>query len=374
MEKNRCGHGWKATTSQTHLSQISTLLRLMTDEEKLQYAVNPDHVEYIQECQFLCSEIIQEVYESQELTPAEQKLIMPQDHLVQAVNNYVEEHPITQINNGVEFVEARTVFLGRLTTEHPPRCLDVLTTKIPNITVNDNYIEWESGRLILNDYKTKKVYGTYIMTLSDETLRIASLMRDFCAEQRKRHLIGCKNDIKDYSHILMDTFERICNRPLSCNILRKMYIEHAWKSGLLKFATDRIQLAKAMGHSVSTQQLVYTKRPCEEEELEEKELEEEEQEEVFASTSGSVEPTKRRMTESQKQIIKNAIEQWQKSDEYVGLVREGRKPVFSWKKLQSQFVNEFDNVSERTMQAYGRHHIAALCSGFRLPLVISRSI
>ncbi|KAI9008253.1 hypothetical protein BC832DRAFT_591486 [Gaertneriomyces semiglobifer] len=197
MQKNRCGHGWKATTAQTHLSQISTLLWLLTDEEKVQYGVNPDHVEYMQECQFLCSEIIQEVYKSQELTPAEQKLIMPQEELVQAVNKYVEEHPITQINNRVEFVGARTVFLGRLTIEYPLRCLDALTTKISNITTNDNYIEWKTGCLILNDYKTKKVYGTYMMTLSDETLRIARLMRDFCAKQGKHHLIGCKNDIKD---------------------------------------------------------------------------------------------------------------------------------------------------------------------------------
>ncbi|KAI8999651.1 hypothetical protein BC832DRAFT_594521 [Gaertneriomyces semiglobifer] len=368
MTKRRCGHEWKATSAQTNLCHISTLLRLMTDEEKTKYGVDHDHLECIKEHELVCREIIAEVYEDQQLTPTEQELIIPQEELVSAVNQYASQNPITRINNRKEFVVARNVFIGRVHTEQPPRRLDVLKTKILNITDRDNYINWETGCLVLNDYKTKNIYGSYTMKLSDETLRIARLMRDFCMEQGRCHLMGCNDRITDYTPILQDAFETICGKRLSCNILRKMYIDHAWNEGSLKYAKERIQLATMMGHTVSTQQLIYTKRspfevpkkrPCEDEEDEEEELEERHAE-VLASTSGSVEPTKRRMTESQKQIIKNAIEQWQKSDEYVGLVREGRKPVFSWKRLQSQFVNEFGNVSERTMQAYGRHHIAAL--------------
>ncbi|KAI8999668.1 hypothetical protein BC832DRAFT_594556 [Gaertneriomyces semiglobifer] len=228
MSKQRCGHEWSASTAKTHLSHINTLFVHLTSAEKNRYGVDPDHLDYIRENQILCSEIISEVYENQRLTQAEEKLTMSQEDLVTATDKYEQENPVTQIKNHADFVVARTIFLGRVNVkDHQSRRLDSLTPKITSITPQDNYIDWDTGCLVLNDYKTVKMYGTYKMKLSDETLRIAALMRDYILKQGKQHLVGCDDNVRNYSYMLQDAFRRICGRPLSCNLLRKMYINHA---------------------------------------------------------------------------------------------------------------------------------------------------
>jgi hypothetical protein len=117
-----------------------------------------------------------------------------------------------------------------------------------------NYFCLKKKLLVLNDYKTAKKYGA---TATEITGELYDIIKDFHQKSRSPYFICTHQRIKFsgdnfYHHLIEATHGKV-----SCNRIRNQFISEKIDN---KTPVDEMkQLAQAMKHDYSTQQLIYSK-------------------------------------------------------------------------------------------------------------------
>ena len=117
---------------------------------------------------------------------------------------------------------------------------------------NINYVCLKEKKLVIKEYKTKKIYGTRIIDLPDDLVKVITDMK---IKFKSIYLVPTPHD-KQYKH---DTFCRLLNsitgKHCSSQILRKSFVSD---EGIKLNKTEKLKVSKIMGHSLSRQVLEYS--------------------------------------------------------------------------------------------------------------------
>lgn len=139
-----------------------------------------------------------------------------------------------------------------LYTYLPPVRGEEYATMVMNGRDGEN--RYIGGRFIIENYKTKKSHGKRIIDVPQALQQIIADFHHFHnADGSSPHLL-----IKDISpKNITDIFHSIFGRNVSTSLLRKIYISANVPS---MTATERLDLARQMGHTIMSQELVYNKK------------------------------------------------------------------------------------------------------------------
>lgn len=139
----------------------------------------------------------------------------------------------------------------------PLRTSELTNTKIGDDDKSGNYINLTEKKMYISQSKTSKKYGVRIIDLPDELI-------DVIKEHHKKydnkyllhkvHDVNKPNESTNISHMLASIF----NKKIGVNSLRNVFISEMNDNPEIK-AKQRKIIAKQMGHSVGTQQTIYTK-------------------------------------------------------------------------------------------------------------------
>ena len=249
-------------------SALACLIRVLTPEEKIIYFGDTfdRHFDLLGSEQNKTRLAIEEIEREQK--PSERQVATTDGLKWQELVDFVHSVPFpTRIENSRDLKLARNIILVRLyTVDHDPRRLELTWLRFKRYDKkHQNYYDPATGVITLNEYKTSNIYGPYTFTPSDETRRQLGMLIDYLLKQRPDDygLLDeeCNIDQPDRgAYILQRAFTAVCGRPLGCQVLRKMRIEHAHQTGEIKFFKERAELARRMAHSVADQQLQYTVR------------------------------------------------------------------------------------------------------------------
>lgn len=113
------------------------------------------------------------------------------------------------------------------------------------------------SKFILNNYKTNKTYGSQIIDVDKDTVK---LIRQFLKiSPNKEMLIVDNNGVplsrNRLSKFLISTFQNYLKKPIGTQMLRKSYLSSKYGDVVKEEKKD----SKLMGHSVGTQQKIYVK-------------------------------------------------------------------------------------------------------------------
>ena len=118
----------------------------------------------------------------------------------------------------------------------------------------ENYYDLEKKQLVLNQYKTVKTYGQRIVNIPEV---LAEIIENFHEKSKSHYLICTSTGLKLMSQSFNGTFKRCLKKEVSSSMLRKCYISDKIDEGMT--AEERQKDAKVMGHSLTVQQLAYSK-------------------------------------------------------------------------------------------------------------------
>ena len=129
-----------------------------------------------------------------------------------------------------------------------------------------NYCLLDEGILVLNTGKTMKHYGQRIITLPDEVIED---IRQFQIKSKSKWLIPTTSDItkhmeqSHFSKVLQRTFEQEFGKgkTVGSSMLRKIFDSEKLKENpeFEQKLKEFMDVAKKMGHSITTQQLIYSR-------------------------------------------------------------------------------------------------------------------
>lgn len=127
----------------------------------------------------------------------------------------------------------------------------------PSNKRNTNYIDTANKEIVIKEHKTKKSFGTRTIALPQPLLKVIKEWQRInpCYDY---HLI-CNNNNEKMSAQSYTTFlNKIFDKPISTDQLRKLYVTNIIKTREL--TKDEIKdLAKSLGHSVTTLKHYYIK-------------------------------------------------------------------------------------------------------------------
>ena len=119
-----------------------------------------------------------------------------------------------------------------------------------------NYYIWNKGEIMMNEYKTSKVHGDYVITLDKEINGLLKCLIKRKIVKKNNYLITKKTGEpytnQEFSNLIIKFFKVRLNKNIGVTMLRRIYLQ---KYSDVK--DEMAQDAKMMGHSVATQQSVY---------------------------------------------------------------------------------------------------------------------
>jgi hypothetical protein len=265
------GKRWNPGSAENLLIPLSKIFEYMTPEEMSEYVGTVDeqeeYVARIRENLNTIMELKSEKYLAQQFSEKDAENYMEWDELMTYVNVYLTKNIAPdKISNRVEMRKVARLILLRLTTlEHPPRRLEILDMKYEDFDVEkENYLEGE--KIILNAYKTVKIYKPYVIAISSTTRELFDKLKaywDDHQETNKRKLYFADDKMSSdkgwTSKLMQKLFVEVCGKPISCVLLRSSFINYMYDMNKLDWSKDRERLATQMGHSVALQQSVYHK-------------------------------------------------------------------------------------------------------------------
>ena len=115
----------------------------------------------------------------------------------------------------------------------------------------------KGARLVLNNFKTNKKYGSKTINLSNDMFK---LLRNYLKRNEDdQYLLYNKNGTvmskNQLSFFLIKTFEKYLGKRIGTQMLRKIFLSSKYGDTLSQMKAD----SDMMGHSVATQQGIYTK-------------------------------------------------------------------------------------------------------------------
>jgi hypothetical protein len=125
--------------------------------------------------------------------------------------------------------------------------------------INDNWYNDKTGIMCINNYKTKKFYGEYVVNLKEMSPELYTLLKKWCSINKTNWLFFNQKGEGINSTIINHYNEKIWNgKEVICNSYRHSYISHFY-SGQMPSLESMQELSKAMGHNI-IQGLLYVKR------------------------------------------------------------------------------------------------------------------
>lgn len=380
LETPRGKHGVRLESNKDYVHAYGILLRNMKEDEIVEYVGTPEKFEDVvatqKEFDYILKERRNEQVREQKLSDREITMLrgLKWPDVETKSREYIQKQNEKRLSKShVDTVkELRMLAIAMLygSGEHPPRRLEVLRIRRGTYTDTGNY--YEGQEIVLNDYKTSDVYGQYRMPISNEIRGVLDLLADSSGESGEQFIFGKAEQVdkeenekeKENGHcskLVTTTFSEICGRPLTVGVLRKLYITHKGDIGELRYAKERIRLAKMMGHSVTLQQTVYTIRWPEAGLTE-------------IGDHTDTPPSKRRKrvreratkklaTPDEDAALLRAMQEYvDKSPEYKAQRKEGRTISFPWAHLKAK-CPELADVPRDTIAQWGKRLKAKLSEG-----------
>ena len=139
----------------------------------------------------------------------------------------------------------------------PLRSQDYYDTVIKTDTTDlekDNYYDLETKQLIINNCKTTKSKGQRVIDVPDE---LADEISKFHERSKSSYMICTRTGHKLDANSFRKSMHRCLKKDISSSMLRNCFISSKIDEGIT--AEERKRTAKIMGHSVATQQAIYSK-------------------------------------------------------------------------------------------------------------------
>lgn len=121
-------------------------------------------------------------------------------------------------------------------------------------TEKENYYDIESKQLVLNEYKTGKSYGKRVIDFPED---LAKAVETFHNKSNSKYLICTRTGGKLDANSFKKALNSCIQKHVSSSMIRKCFISDKIDVGIS--AEDRKKTAKIMGHSLNTQQSIYSK-------------------------------------------------------------------------------------------------------------------
>lgn len=384
---------WNVNSCTKYISALNTLIELLTEDEKLQYFGSmkrfSESLDCIKKAQAELKKHREDLREYQEFTDDEKAVV---DGLTWSkLEKIVEEHlrkqrPPEVIETELQYVFVRRLAIISLLMDHPPRRLEVLNVRLDSEGCrNDkgaNY--YEDGKIVLNDYKISDRYKQYVIGISERTSHYFELLKAYSKSLDRNYIFGTDRQVKTdgfTSKLMKNAFSLTCGKELTCNILRKLYVQEMESQGKLRWEIERKELARKMGHSVALQQGTYLKRnsKVEDDDKEEKEedFHDDENEVVESQTDSSDEEQdieedngskenervavaqqrKRvRPTPAQSKLLESLINGFHQ--EVMSKEKDGKRIMYPWKKWYLEYETFNENLSTwKTLPNWGKRYI-----------------
>jgi hypothetical protein len=182
------------------------------------------------------------------------------ERLFSRVRDYVR--PISRALRKKEFHQIETYQLETAlramlyVCENPPRRDEyrTLLCRRPMAKKNCNYFDHQRGVIVLEDYATAFMYGSYEIQLSNES---TELLYELCRRRDAMEsvfLFGTRTedvplDQTAWEETCMLDFDKICGEKLDTLALRTLYLSH-YRSAMSNDSIKRIQTIASMGHSL----------------------------------------------------------------------------------------------------------------------------
>lgn len=219
------------------------------------------------------NEKIQKEYEKNEASPQEKTNIITRQEIYELIKQFEEKLEITApvIGNIPYFDRFQMYLVLNLYYLLPPLRNDYVNLEVYDkkrdvrgaLDTEKNYIFLKDKQLVLNRYKTRKAYGTgNVIDIPEELveivakwMRIRKIIYPSVAQERQLLLTRKLTPMGQVN--LTQYLNRIFGRNISSTMLRKSYLSE--KYPILHTTAEMKKDAKAMQHSVATQQTVYRK-------------------------------------------------------------------------------------------------------------------
>ena len=120
-----------------------------------------------------------------------------------------------------------------------------------------NILDIDKKILIIREYKTKRIYGTIELPLTDELIDIIKEWKLYKKKGDGRLIYNIKGETMSTS-VFTAFMYSIFNSNISTDMLRKIYISHKISEGI--DIKERQKLSEEMGHSVFLQEFIYNKK------------------------------------------------------------------------------------------------------------------
>jgi len=180
----------------------------------------------------------------------------------QQQKNYLEWNDILALEDKVKQkgnLEDKIIYY--LYTKMPPRRLEysslIIKDSEDELNDNENYIIVnDSIKIILNNYKTSKKYGKYIIDKLPELLKELIIELIKSKEKKDGNYLFTNNKGKKYtqnqfSNRINRLFLKVNKKKVGLNILRHSFISNLYRSNPSN--KKKIEIASNMGHDVRTQ-------------------------------------------------------------------------------------------------------------------------
>ncbi|KAI9103854.1 hypothetical protein DFS34DRAFT_590259 [Phlyctochytrium arcticum] len=125
------------------------------------------------------------------------------------------------------------------------------------LTYRTGLNSYSNGVITLRDYKTHNVYGDFKIQCNDITIDLIETYHSLAGDMA---IFPEHQDSSKWSSFVASIFKEIIDVPLTLTNLQQNFICWNVKEGRLKFMKEKIELADAMGHSVTAQTRAYTYR------------------------------------------------------------------------------------------------------------------
>ena len=265
----RRGVEWNPKSYDNVVSALSKLLKLMNQDERETY-VGSNFCEVQESVRVVSSAITQMIKDkqtNQQLTATEIQNWISFEKLREKVTQYVTENPPPdKIETEAQMQLVRClVIISIYVLEHEPRRLEILESRVPRGNESDLIDNiYDQGVFTLNHYKTAYTYKQYRLRVSERTQRLVELLIEYGSRKNwNGYIFGHQNQVLPESSgtaMVQNAFLVSCQKSLSCDILRKIYVRYAFDNGLFSTAVEQNELARKMANSVEILMLVYLKR------------------------------------------------------------------------------------------------------------------
>jgi hypothetical protein len=148
--------------------------------------------------------------------------------------------------------------------DNPPRRLEFCTLKFRDFDRNtDNF--YEDGQVTYNVFKTAERYGPFTFAVSEATRHLIEIIVGRIEQESSYLFFDIAGSEQHevlrtrWDHYNTAFYERVLGAPFTETDIRKLYVSTVTGAGGdVHTISDREELALKMGHSVKTQQEVYT--------------------------------------------------------------------------------------------------------------------